>query len=426
MALTYTGEGLLANPRGAGTAYIRARAADFLPFGVAVWIISGGVILFEPSFYELLFVPLLGIAVVAGMRFYRSTLSLLLLTIVFFPFALIASFQVRHIPLTQAFIFGIVTTFLLLTAFFAANYVAANPRERLRAINNAYTLIAVLSSFIGVAGYLHLLPHSELFTLYDRAKGMFKDPNVFGPFLVPPALFALQRVLMSKNLRRVVFSGVIYMILLVGVFASFSRAAWGVMAAGSLITFVMVFLLEATARDKVRMLLMGLGGGAFLLLMLVGLINTPAFNKLFEVRASVTQEYDTGSSGRFGRQGYAFDLALQHPWGLGPLEFETLENSEAPHDTYVTVLHHYGWGGGLAYFALIVITLCRAIGGLRYANARLLLIPLIAVYIPLIVEAAIIDIDHWRDYFLIVGLIWGVTTFNVRNVKPPSREVALI
>jgi hypothetical protein len=37
------------------------------------------------------------------------------------------------------------------------------------------------------------------------------------------------------------------------------------------------------------------------------------------------------------------------------------------------------------------------------------LIPLVAVFVPLAGEAAIIDIDHWRHFFLVGGLIWGVT-----------------
>ena len=39
----------------------------------------------------------------------------------------------------------------------------------------------------------------------------------------------------------------------------------------------------------------------------------------------------------------------------------------------------------------------------------LLLIPLISVFVPLSVEAAIIDLDHWRHFYLVAGLIWGVT-----------------
>ena len=43
----------------------------------------------------------------------------------------------------------------------------------------------------GIAGYFNLIPGGhDLLTLYERARGTFKDPNVFGAFLVP-ALLAL-------------------------------------------------------------------------------------------------------------------------------------------------------------------------------------------------------------------------------------------
>lgn len=426
MSLVHTADSAILAGRAAGAEYIQARARAWLPVMVAAWVFSGGIILFEPSFYEFLFVPVLGLAVLAGMRLYRSTLSLLLLTIAFVPFSLIAAFQVVNIPLTQSFTFAIVTIFLLLTTYFSANYVAVDTQRRMRLIIIAYAAIAVISSIVGVLGYLHLVPNSDLFLRYGRVKAMFKDPNVFGPFIILPAIYALQKLLLTRDLKRMLVGAAVFGAVFVGVFASFSRAAWGNFAAASLLCFLLVFLLEAGIRDRVRLILLGLGGSALLVVALAGIISTPAFNALFETRASVTQDYDTGETGRLGRQGYAFDLALQHPWGLGPMEFGTLEISEAPHNSYVTAIHHYGWGGGLIYYLLIALTLWRGLWGLRFKSARLLLIPLLATYVPLVVEAAIIDIDHWRHYFLIVGLIWGVTTFNAADRPRPERESALI
>lgn len=426
MSLVHTADSAALGGRAAGAEYIQARARAWLPLMVAAWIFSGGIILFEPSFYEVLFVPVLGLAILGGLRLYRSTLSLLVITLAFVPFSMIAAFQVVNIPITQAFTFSIVTIFLLLTTYFTANYVAVDTERRVRLIIIAYATIAVVSSIVGVLGYLRLMPSSDTFLLYGRVKAMFKDPNVFGPFVILPAIYALQKLLLTKSLKRMAVGGAVFMIIFVGVFASFSRAAWGNFAAAALLCFLLVFLLEAGIRDKVRLILLGLGGGALLMVALAGIISTPAFSTLFETRASVTQNYDTGETGRLGRQGYAYDLALQHPWGLGPMEFGTLEISEAPHNTYVTAIHHYGWGGGLAYFLLIALTLWRGFWGLRFTANRLLLIPLLATFVPLVVEAAIIDIDHWRHYFLIVGLIWGVTTFNAADRPRPDREAMLI
>lgn len=409
-----------------GRAYLRRRAAALLDGLVAFWIFSGGMVITEPSPYELSFLLVLGVAVFAGFGLYRSTLGLLVLFVSFIPFALIAAFQVKYNDLTDALIFQAVTIFLIFTAYFAANYVAEAPQQRMRLIVNAYIATALLSAAVGTLGYLGVIPGGELFTKFGRAKALFNDPNVYGPFLILPAMYALQRVLLGTR-RRAFWGGVIFMVLLVGVFVSFSRAAWGHMAASSLLLFGLVFFLEACALAKVRMLLIAMAGLLMVVVAIAGLLSIPTVSELFELRAG-SQSYDEGETGRFGRQGHAFELARDNPLGLGPNEFYRLRITEAPHNTYVTVLHAYGWGGGLVFIVLIGTTIWRCLRFLaRPSPNRLLLIPLVAVFIPLAIEAAIIDLDHWRHFFLVIGLIWGVTAAYDRVPEgPQQRHSALV
>jgi hypothetical protein len=376
---------------------------------VGLWIFSGCFVLFEPSPYELLFLLVLPLGLIAGVGLHRGAVNLFQLIVFFTPFALIAALQVRFIEPLEALLYTGVTIFLMITAFFAANFVADAPLVHTRLIVKAYLAAAVISALIGLLAYLGILPGQELFTLYGRAKAMFEDPNVFGPFLVLPAAFALQRVLLGTSHQA--FWGIIwYGILFLGVFASFSRGAWGAFALTSIMVFVLCFSLEATARQKVRMLILMIGGIVGMAIMLVGLLSIPSVNELFQERASLTQDYDTGETGRFGRQVYAVQLALENPWGLGPLQFRNMRIVEEPHNTYINVFHAYGWGGGLAFVTLIFMTLWRGIKALGVASPnRLLIIPLIASYVPLSIQAALIDTDHWRHYFLVMGLIWGVT-----------------
>jgi hypothetical protein len=45
-------------------------------------------------------------------------------------------------------------------------------------------------------------------------------------------------------------------------------------------------------------------------------------------------------------------------------------------------------------------------------------------YVGTAVESAIIDSDHWRHYFLLVGVIWGLITVSrghTRRVAPAAR-----
>lgn len=408
--------------RDRGHAYMHALASKTFVGSVWLWVFSGGIILFEPSPYELLFLLVLCLAAAARMNIYFSTSPLLLLCMPFSGFALIAAFQVRYTSLTDALVFVAVTVFLLFTSFFAANFIAEAPRQRMAIVRQAYVTIAVISAVIGLLAYLRVLPSAEMFLLYDRAKAMFEDPNVYGPFLVLPAMLVLRDLLMQHRHRLI--NGAIALLLMIGVFVSFSRAAWGHFALSSVLVFALCFWLEAQATNKVRMLIIALVGGLIVVVSFAGLLSVPAIGSFFEQRASATQDYDTGETGRFGRQGYAFELALSHPWGLGPKEFPHLRIQEQPHNTYVTVIQAYGWGGGLCYYLLVVLTLWRGIGGLRDPTRRDLLIPVIAVYIPLVIQSGIIDTDHWRHYFLVVGLIWGITANTTVNANRRKGNLA--
>lgn len=395
--------------RALANGYLRAKAQKWLSVLVAIWMVSGGFVIIEPSPHELMVFLVFLAAMLAGVGIHRGTLNLFNLLLVFIPFALIGGFQVKYNDPSRGFLFVTITMFLWFAGYVAANYVADAPRRHLKLMMNAYTVAAVIVATIGILAYLKLIPGHELFLRYGRAKATFKDPNVYGPFLILPAMYALQRVLLGTR-RRAWLAGGVFLVLMLGIFVSFSRGAWGHLFGSSVLVFALIYLLEAKAAERLRMTGIGVAGAVVVVVALLGMLSIPSVSQLFETRANLVQNYDSGSTGRFARQGYAFGLALEHPLGLGPLEFAHLRVNEEPHDTYVTVLLSYGWGGGLAYWALIAMTLWRGYSTvLRPSAHRLLLIPLVATYLPLVIESAIIDTDHWRHFFLITGLIWGVT-----------------
>lgn len=390
-----------------GTAWLKARQATWLNALVAFWVFCGGMVITEPSPYEVAFLAVLGMSLFGGFTLHRGTLGLLVLFAAFIPFATLAAFQVRFVTVTDALIYQAVTVFLFFTSYWMANYIADDPVRRLRLAMQAYLATALISSLLGTIGYLGV--GHDLFTRYDRAKAFFNDPNVFAPFLILPAAFALQRILLG-TWRQAFWASAAYGVLMVGVFFSFSRAAWGHFAITSAIVFVLVFVLEATLRERMRMVRLAIIGTMVVIVAFAGLMSLPQFRSFFELRTQA-QSYDSGETGRFGRQGYAFDMALDHPLGLGPLEFRNYRVKEEPHNTYVNVLHAYGWGGGLMMIAFILLTVHRGIKGVFVPGPhRLMLIPVVAVFVPLAGEAAIIDVDHWRHFFLVAGLVWGLTS----------------
>lgn len=394
---------------------------------VALWIFSGGFVLIEPSPYELAFLLLLPVALFSGFSLHRAALPPLLLLIGFIPFGLIGAFQAKNSELSANLLFVAVTAFLWLTTVFVANYVADAPHRHMRLIMKAYMAAAVVVSIIGTLAYLGLLPGADIFLLYGRAKATFQDPNVFGPFLILPAMFALQKVLLARP-RRALIASAIYILLFIGVFVSFSRAAWGHLAVSSLLVYGLVFVLEARAKDKVRMIVLAMVGVIGLTAILGALLSIDSVRSLFNERFALEQNYDSGSTGRFGRQAYAVGLAITHPFGIAPKEFRKLRITEEPHDTYISVILNYGWLGGMAFITMLLSTLWRGVSLLPRASPnRFLLIPLLSVFFPLLVEAAIIDTDHWRHLYLVAGLIWGVTAgYQTRSPAQRLREGALV
>ena len=127
---------------------------------------------------------------------------------------------------------------------------------------------------------------------------------------------------------------------------------------------------------------------------------------MFEQRARVVQDYDGAQLGRFARHAIGFQWALENPLGIGPLEFG-LTLGEDTHNIWVKALMAYGW---LGFFAYLTLTVCTLVGGARLIGRirpwQPYLLCIYATYIGHIGLAWVIDVDHWRHVYLLIGLIW--------------------
>ena len=95
-----------------------------------------------------------------------------------------------------------VTLYLLALALWLAAYI--DRTSRARAIVIALTVAAVTSAILGSLAVLAPIPGRDLFVFKGccRAQGLFKDPNVFGPFLIPPLLILLHEALYPRLFSR--------------------------------------------------------------------------------------------------------------------------------------------------------------------------------------------------------------------------------
>jgi len=84
-------------------------------------------------------------------------------------------------------------------------------------------------------------------------------------------------------------------------------------------------------------------------------------------------------------------------------------------------------GGWLAGFAFLTLTLVSVAKGFRFVFVRTPWQPtyhvIYAAYLGVALESVIIDIDHWRHYFLILGVLWGLMALS-RPYLAPRAAVA--
>src|SRR5262249_6206085 len=139
-----------------------------------------------------------------------------------------------------------VSCFLSLTTLFYAVALADDTARRTDVLLRGYIFCAVITSIIAVLAYFKAIPYWEMFIGALRARATFKDPNVFAPFLILPALIVLQRMMFGR-LRAMLANGAIGLLIAAGLFLSFSRGAWGHFAVS---VVVMVFLIFVTTRSS--------------------------------------------------------------------------------------------------------------------------------------------------------------------------------
>ena len=379
----------------------------------------GAFVLNEPAPFELFMAVAMVMFLLFGMRLSQLSVTLASLFVIFNIGGLVSMFTMpdfKEVPLYLA-----VSLFLGFSAVFWCAAIEAD-MGRLRTIMRGYLAGAAITAALGIAGYFRLFPGAEVFTLYDRASGVFQDPNVFGPFLVLPAIYLIHGLIYRSAVLaplRALLLGTI----LLGLFLSFSRAAWGLLVLSVGLFYVFALIGERSNVMKVRLIVLGILGVMAMIGMLIVALQFDVVAEMFEQRARVVQEYDAANLGRFARHAIGFQWALENPLGIGPLEFGLLLGEDT-HNIWVKSLMAYGWIGFAAYLSLTVITLIaggRLIGRKRPWTPYL--ICAYSVFVGHIVIAWVIDIDHWRHVYLVIGVIWGCMALETRYQTERHRAV---
>jgi O-antigen ligase len=387
----------------AGTRRSPVTPATLQNSAIAFAVFLGGFVIFEPAPYELFLSALLGLWLLWGLRIPANVMPLLVLLCLFNAGGIVSSFQIEKWD--RGMIYVAVSFFLALSAVFFA-IVVQRDMGRLRLIMRSYTLAAIITSVLGVIGYFGAVPGFEVFTRYSRAMGAFQDPNVFGPFLVAPALYLIYGIMnRSPSLALPRLAGLA--IICLGLLLAFSRAAWGLFLLSGLLFYFLLVVNERSPNMRLKYVVFGVAGVAAGVVLIAVALHFDAVSQLFAERFQLVQSYDGGREGRFARHAAGYLLALEKPFGIGPLEFGYIF-TEDTHNIFLKSLMDYGWLGFFSFMAMIGWTL---IGGFRMLFRPRPWQPYFQIaYVVVLGHITIgnvIDIDHWRHFYLLIGICWG-------------------
>lgn len=392
---------------------------DSIPHVVflAIWVVifSSAFVRTEPAIYDLLTIIVSLISFFFGFVQFNGKF--------FIPYILLTIFIIcNFIPLINmtdehfsvGFIQTILTIYLISTWLFFSNFLNKYKEKAFFLIMNSYTVSGTISAFLGTAGVLHLIPSASLFVWENtRAVGFFKDPNVFGPFLVPVCVYALYRVIKSDFKAWHWFFALGVCIL--GVVFSFCRAAWIAL----IVDFIVFLLLPGSFRLRQKIALIFLIAVVGTLSIIFALQNDQIAHLLAD--RTGLQKYDTE---RFATQSSAFEIALSNPIGIGGHQTDFLFGLP-PHNLYITTMAEYGWFGFLALIGFMLLSLWNALKGALFdtRSQRPLYGVVVASIVGMMVGVISIDPLHWRHFWLLFALAWMplTKTSNISSLKSKEK-----
>jgi hypothetical protein len=373
-----------------------------------IWLIaaSSSIVFIEPSPFELTTLCAAVIFFATGLRLRLVFMPLLLLLIL-----VNIGYCIGAIPfMDRGEIVNWIATswYMAFTVIFFAMVVSEDSSARLDMLRRGLIAGALVAAASAIAGYFNLVPGGhDLLTLYERARGTFKDPNVLGAFLILPALFALQSVVFD-GFRRSFRSAIALCIITFAIFLSFSRAAWGGLVVTASFMLALMILTSRTPAQRLRILVTSALAVLVAVALVAVLLSFDSIDELFRQRASFDQSYDEGRFGRFGRHILGAAMALDMPFGIGPLQFRNYF-PEDTHNSFLNAFMSGGWISGVCYPALVFSTV---ILGFRHVLTSVpwqrVYLAIFAAFLGTVAEGFIIDIDHWRHFWMMLGAMWGM------------------
>lgn len=294
--------------------------------------------------------------------------------------------------------------FVLLVIFTAVSRTSGISRR----LAWAYLGGSVLAALLGALAYFGWIPYREIFLFGEmRAMAFFKDPNVFGAYLVPAVILlwglALAESASLTPAKRAGFYGGMAFALTLGILLSGSRSAWGGLVLGVGLFWAMWAWRERGVRTLFRRGWMVAVGMALALAMSAH----PAVSPLLEQRGEWFHPYDSDRYATWMKAVAELpaSLSAQLLFGRGPGQSEVILGY-ATHNLYLRVLYELGLVGIIG----LGLLLATVAWGLYQTRSEALAWQLgwPAILVSLLAMSFFIDSLHWRHLFALLGIALGV------------------
>lgn len=373
----------------------------------------------EPAPSDLLFIILLIIFIkektFSKVKYYKIwPVTLFLLLYLFIAALSLLNVNSLYIGLRY---FGISCYLIIysLIIFFYCN------RKNCIPILRIYVISCTVAAIVGIIGYLGFFSEILRLDAY-RTKSLFKDPNVFGAYIVPAVillvgdlqtqkLFTFKRK-ESKNRKtfkyfneNVLFNIFLVIINTTGIIIAFSRGAWLSLAVGTFTLFLLNLKKINIGKINYKGFLIYFGALISMILFVWFGIFSGETRTFFIQRISL-RDYDAD---RFRVQAIGVRSALDHVFGYGTGQFEgtilqkTGEEYSA-HSLYVRVLFENGLIGFLLIIATFIFIIVKSLQVRKLEKSNMLSSVFISIMVSLFVNSIVIDTLHWRNFWLFIGL----------------------
>jgi hypothetical protein len=396
---------------GVGLLGVLALAVARYDTAVALAFLLFAVVRVEPAPADAIFAVVIAVAIVTGrMNVINTPAGPALAVAVFVALNLIACFEA--VDPGRAAVYMGVTVYLCAFALWLPSWVS--DRDHARTLLRIYIGIAVVSAALGSLALFVAFPGAEELTYFTgtRARALFKDPNVFGPFLVPAALMLSQELLEPRLMRSGrLLKAAMLAVIACGILFSYSRGAW-LNYAVALVTMGAVLALRRGGGGRALVFLGVLVIAAVAVVLSIRVTGQLDF---LQERAQV-QTYDDQ---RFGAQAGGIELAERNPIGIGPGQFELVAPISA-HSTYVRALAEQGILGFVVLVALLYGTLLMALRNAArgWDTSGIGSAALLAAWCGILANSIFVDTLHWRHLWLVAGLIWAAQVSSSAGTRP--------